>query len=545
MDIIRKQVLRARRLLWTQTFLRSISWFFIIAFSVCFAGMLVPKLVYLPYTFRAWGSLWMGCSAAIALLAGLLVSYLYRPTLLASAIEVDRRFALRERLSSTLQLPVSDLETKVGSALLEDAQSKAERIDVRDQFPVRLTPQSPWVMLPVLACVALFWVPDAELPQGTLLATKSSERLTNIKNQTKPILAQIKKQRESLEEKGLQEAADEFKKLEKKLEDLQKTETLDAKKLLSSFNEIKKELEQRKESLGGADNLKKAFEGMKDIDKGPADKMSEALKKGDFEKASDEVEKMLDQLKSDKLTEAQKQQLAKQMEQLQKAIEKNAEQREQAMEQAKRDLEKAKQQGDDAAAQKIQKKLDQLQSEAKKAKAAQSIKDQLAKAQQAMEKGDKAEMQKALEELQGELGDLGDEQASLEEMEELAESLQDAKRGAACGECNGEGCGECNSKKRGKDTKNGKSEGPGGGDREEKENDTKLFDSQVREQMRKGETVFGGKVGGPNRKGTTKEETRDAILSSKADDPEAIENLALPKAQRDQQRDYFNSLRNK
>ena len=99
--------------------------------------------------------------------------------------------------------------------------------------------------------------------------------------------------------------------------------------------------------------------------------------------------------------------------------------------------------------------------------------------------------------------------------------------------------------KKANSKKNAKGEGKGAGDREEKEHGVKNFDSQVRDEMRKGETTFGGKVGGPNRKGITKEEVREALLSSKPDDPDAIENMSLPKAQRDQQRDYFNSLRDK
>ena len=198
----------------------------------------------------------------------------------------------------------------------------------------------------------------------------------------------------------------------------------------------------------------------------------------------------------------------------------------------------------DAAA-KMQKKLDQLNANAKQSKAAQAVKAQMKKAQEAMEKGDEQGAQQALEELQAELAEMADDEEALQEMESMMEDLQNAKKASACAECNGDGCGKCNSDKKGKDSKNSRGEGKGAGDREEEETDYKNFDSQVREQMRKGETVFGGKVGGPNRKGTTKEEVRDAVLNATPDDPDAIENMTLPKAQRDQQRDYFNSIRDK
>jgi hypothetical protein len=61
--------------------------------------------------------------------------------------------------------------------------------------------------------------------------------------------------------------------------------------------------------------------------------------------------------------------------------------------------------------------------------------------------------------------------------------------------------------------------------------------------MKKGETVSGGESRGKNRKGVSREEVREAVRSSKPDAPDAIENIDLPKAARDQLREYFDSLR--
>ena len=546
MDLINRQVSRAARLLWTQTILNILSWCLIVSFTACFVAMLVPKIWFFPYTFSSWSTSWLVGSAVVSGIVTLSIALLYRPSKLHSAMELDRRFGLRERISSALQMEPNEQLTNIGDALLKDATAKAEKIDVRDHFPVRSAPQTPWVMLPFVACLALFWVPDAENGAIAKLPDDSnSERLNNIKNQTRPILNQIKKQRQVLEEKGLQEAADEFKKLEKKLEDIQKANTLNSKKLLSDFNEIKKEMEQRKESLGGSDSLKKALDTLKNMDKGPAEKIADALKDGDFEKAGSELEKMLEQMKSGKVTDDQKKQLTKQLEQMQKALEKSLENQQNAVEEAKNELAKAKNAGDVETAAKLQKKLEQLQANAKQAKAVQAVQANLQKAQKAMEQGDEKAAQQALEELQGEMGQLAEDQESLQEMEEMMEDLKNAKSSSACSECDGGGCSKCKSDKESKPNKNGKGEGKGSGDREESESDVKNFDSQVREEMRKGETVYGGKVGGRNRKGATKEDVRDAVLSATPDDPDAIENMTLPKAQRDQQRDYFNSIRDK
>lgn len=545
MDTIQRQIARARNLIWAQSVLNVLAWCLILAFGICFIALLIPKIWYLPYTFRSWSAIWMVSCGAGAALVTLVMAFFIRPTRLNSAIELDRRFGLRERISSALQLDDSQRQTPIGEALLQDAATKAERIDVRDHFPIKSAPHTPWVALPIMACVALFWVPDSELPAIAKLPGNASERLNNIKNQTKPILAQIQKRRESLEEKGLQEAADEFKKLEEKLKDLQKSNTLDTKKLLSDFNEIKKELEQKKESLGGTDSLKKALDNMKNIDKGPADKLADALKNGDMDKAANELDKLLEQMKSGKLSESQKEQLTKQLDQMQKAIEKSLEQQKQAMEETKKELEKAQKAGDKQAAEKLQKKLDAMQAKADQAKMAQSVKAQIQKAQQAMQQGKESEAKQALEELQAELAQMAEDQEALQEMEDLMDSLQDAKKASTCAECDGAGCVACQSNKKAKPSKNAKGSGRGEGEREEKDDNVKFFDSQIREQMRKGETVFGGKVAGPNRKGVTKEDVRETVLNATPDDPDAIENLSLPKPQRDQQRDYFNALRDK
>jgi hypothetical protein len=175
-----------------------------------------------------------------------------------------------------------------------------------------------------------------------------------------------------------------------------------------------------------------------------------------------------------------------------------------------------------------------------KAEKASKICEQCKNAAQALKDGDPQAAQKALEGMQAELEEMAADAEAMEGLQELMDEMQEAKESAKSGQAEG---GNGKGKKKGDPSRNGRGEGQGAGDREETETDTKVFDSQVSDEMRKGETVFGGKVGGPNRKGLSKEEARNSILNSTPDDPDAIENMALPKAQRDQQREYFDSLR--
>ncbi len=548
MNSIHRVVSHARRLLWLQIILNILSWSLMIAFAIAFLGMLVPKVWYVPYKFASlsamsWSSAWLIGATVGATVVTAVIAMLHRPSTLYSAIELDRRFKMRERVSSTLQLSEEERSSSIGAALIDDTTTKVERVDVRDQFVVRPAPQTPWVMLPILACIALFWVPDVELDASKQLAN-NPEKSPVVANVAKTLRTVVEKQRKEAEEKGLEEMAEILRNVERKISELQKSESADPKKMLSDLNEIKKELEQRKQSLGDTAGLKQAFEGMKKMDNGPAEKMADALKEGDFKKAGDELEKMLESMRKGDMSAEQQQQLAKQLAQMEKAIDKAVDKIEQAKAEAKAELAQAEQAGDVQQAAKLRQKLEQLEAAGKQMKAAQSVKAKMQKAQEAMAKGDKQAAQEALEEMQGELGELAQQQENADELSDMIDQIQNSKNASNCDKCNGQGCANCNGKKRGDKPGNGKTgEGPGFGDRDESETATKDFNAQVRDDMRKGETIFGGPASGKNRKGITKESVHDAILNAKPDDPEAIENISLPKSQRDQQREYFDTIR--
>ncbi len=89
----------------------------------------------------------------------------------------------------------------------------------------------------------------------------------------------------------------------------------------------------------------------------------------------------------------------------------------------------------------------------------------------------------------------------------------------------------------------GLGEGRGAGERPEEENDVDFFDSQVRDQMRRGEIVYGGSVGGENKKGDTMLDIQAAVLTSLSEEPEPLDETPLPRTQREHAREYFNSIR--
>ena len=102
-------------------------------------GLAVPKIWYLSFLqaesdYQNWVYSWIAGGALLGVLIPLVVTWRKTASQLSAAIEVDRRFGLKERLSSALTLEDEVAETSVGQALLNDAADQADTIDVRDEF---------------------------------------------------------------------------------------------------------------------------------------------------------------------------------------------------------------------------------------------------------------------------------------------------------------------------------------------------------------------------------------------------------------------------
>lgn len=648
MEVLQKQVLRALRRLFFHSWLYWLNWTLLACFSICFVGLLIPKIWHIEWSPAVgperwtWG--WSIGSLLAALLVATWIAWIRKPSRLQAAVEIDQRYHLRERCSSALAIADSERQSPAGQALIQDAQKQVDRIDLRDHFPVRPAGQWAWILLPLAACIALLWVPDAQPSAVQVLANSAAKQATNVKNATEPILKSVQKKLQEAEDKGDLEAIDEYKRVEEQLKKLQSKPDLGAKEAIADLNEIKKEMAQKKESLGDSKQMKEAFSKLKDLDQGPAENLANALQEGDFEEAKNEMGKLAQALESGKLEPEQTEQVQKQFEQMKDSLEKARQNREGLIQEAKNELNTAQSKGDVEKTASLRKKLEKLQEGERMNRAMEKLQEQLEKAQKSMKSGDKIASQEAMQEIQKQLEELSEDQQAAKELEKMIEEIEDAKQSSKCEECDGQGCKECQNpgsknpgskdgnksgKSSGKSSKQGQQsgkqagqkgdqqqdgqgesngqegdgqegdsqegdaqegdgemsegqesgqegkdpadkrqsratgktqskgkgknqdeqsgqgqgEGRGSGDRAEKQAGFKEYDAQVRDKMRKGEMLPGQKVGGKNRKGLTREEVREAVKSAKPDAPDAIENIELPKAQRDQLREYFDSLR--
>lgn len=541
MDSVRKQARIAKRRLVTERFFKFLPMNLMLCLGIALVGLALPIFMVMSVDKAIWYGSWIGGAVALGLVINFVRTWLGRPNLNSAAMEIDRRFGLRERLSSALMLGPEDRETELGQALTADAQKRAEQLDVRDKFHWGFHRGLLLPVLPALLAVGLWFAPLRQADEE-LAANKAT--VNPIANSTKPLIEQLKKKREEAEKAGLNEAADVFRKLENKLNELQKDAKLDTKQSMAKLNDIKQQLEKRREELGSSDALKKNLQKLEKLEPGPADDMAEALKKGDFDKAAEEAKKLLEKMQSGEgLTKEEMQKLEKQMDQLEKALSEAAQAHEQAKQSLEQQMKQAEAAGDLQKAAQLERKLAEMQSKDSQMQQMQQLADSLAQCKECMAKGDKQGAQDQLQKMASQLQKMSSEDGELQDLDQLMDSLSQSKSQMACKKCGGMGCKACMGSKMGEMPGNGLGQGRGQGERPEEENETDFFESRVRDEMKKGDTVYGGKIGGENRKGATTAEVQQAVLSSIAEEPEPLDNQPLPKSQRDHTREYFNALR--
>ena len=143
MDELHKKVRRARRRLATEQFLGNAAWSLLAMLLIAVFAVAVPKLWALgepgkPWQWTVtWPLAWGFGSAAVGLLIAALWTLLARRTEMEAAIEIDKRFALKERVSSTLALHERERDTEAGRALADDAVRRIGRVDVGEKFGYR------------------------------------------------------------------------------------------------------------------------------------------------------------------------------------------------------------------------------------------------------------------------------------------------------------------------------------------------------------------------------------------------------------------------
>src|SRR5215467_7893604 len=122
MDQLKQKIRKVRRRLVVQQFLTALVWCWLVTLAVAAIAIGVQKLLLVNIDGWHWATYWLGGAVGVGLLAAIFWTGIHRAANLDAALEIDRRFGLKERISSALALTDEELQSPCGVALVNDAQ---------------------------------------------------------------------------------------------------------------------------------------------------------------------------------------------------------------------------------------------------------------------------------------------------------------------------------------------------------------------------------------------------------------------------------------
>jgi chemotaxis protein histidine kinase CheA len=546
MNRIESRVQNARRRIILGRFGHALCVTLFAALIVATLAIALPALRFMNVDFTTWIYAWIGGCSTAALVAAGVYAVVTAPSVASVAAEVDSRFGLRERLSSSLTLAAEQRETDFGLALVADAEKRAGQLDVSDRFSLRPSKLGwlPVSIVPVLAIVLLLVEPINESNAASASKTDPLEA-----KQVQTVAAQLKKriqqQRRKAEAEDLKEAQELFEKMEANLDKITKRQDMSKKDAMIAMNDLKKLLEERRERLGSPEQMRRALSQMKGLESGPGEKVAKSMEQGNFGKAEELVKQLASKLRDEKLSEKEKEQLKKQIEQMKKAMEQAVAEHERKKQDLQNKIEKARREGRGNDAAKMQQQLNQLQQKDSQMQQMGQMAEAMNQAAQAMQQGNGAQAADALEKMADQLGEMQQAMSELEDLQSALDQLSQSKNQMRCEKCGGAGCQQCQGGQGffGQGQGNGLGAGRGYGDRPEQEEDTNTYETQVRGQVKKGRAIIAGFADGPNRKGISREDVKQAIDGALSEESDPTENQSLPRTEREHAQQYFDSLR--
>jgi hypothetical protein len=541
MEELQKQVRRAKRRITLQRFVNVLGWCWFAALLVAAGLIIVDK--YKPMNVQLW--VWGAGAVVAGFIAALVWTVLVRSLPLEAALEIDRRFGLKERVSSTLAMPPEDLASEAGQTVANDATRRVARLEISEKFPIS-PPQR--LLLPIIPAilavlVALFLNPPG--PENTAQAkTEDPTVKPQVKKASEVVRKQLAERQEKAKQEGLKEAEQLFKKLEEGTKQMASTPP-DRDKALAKLNDLSRQLQERRQQIGGAEKVKEQLNPLKNLERGPADKFAQALSKGDFDKAMEELKNIQKDLENSKLGDKEKEQLAKQLEQMKEKLDKLGEAHKAAQAEMQKKADEMRKAGQNAEAEKLEEQIRQMQNQAPQMQQMQDMANKLGQCAKCLKEGKGDQAAEAMKQVQNAMGDMKKQLDEMEMLDDAMEQLAQAKDKMNCKKCGGMGCKACQGQGEGdKDAPPGMGlgKGRGKGERPEAKTDTASYDSQVRQKVGKGGATVEGMVHGPNMKGDAQVQIQENVDTVRRGDTDPISSRQIPKKYGEQVKEYFNDF---
>ncbi|NUQ65228.1 MAG: hypothetical protein HUU20_22405 [Pirellulales bacterium] len=535
MEELRKQVRRTQRWLALQRFVGVVGWSLSITFVLALVIIGVGK--FRPLGVDDW--IWIVAAVGLGSVAAAAWTFATRRGAVDAAIELDRRFGLKERVSSTLAMSPEERQTQIGQALVADAVRRVSRIDVQEHFGIRPGRHLllPLVPATVAVLAALFVSPMAR--QNPAQAGTQSEAVKKqVKTSSESLRKKLAEKRKEAEKEGLKDAQQLFQRLQQGADELATKAPADRKQALVKLNDLARELEKRRDSLGGADEIQKQLNRLKSVSRGPADRFLDAVTRGDFKKAMQELEQLKADVASGKLSDQQRAELARQMEEMKQKLEQLADAARKTEEDLEKQIEQARQMGQNQEVDKLQEQLDRLRQQLPQMDQIQELAQKLGQCSQCLKDGQFQNAGEMLNQLQQGLGDLEERLQELEMLDEAMNQLAQAREQMNCPNCGGLGCEQCEGRPG-----FGMGKGRGQGDRPEAETDSNFYDTKPPLKTGPGAAFVVGEVNGPNLKGDVRQEIQEQIQAARQQETDPLTGQQMPRKHRQHAKEYFDSFR--
>ena len=542
MSELDKPITRVWRRMRFQRFLTALVWCWAATLLVVAVTLIVEKLTNRALPGEDWVP--FAIAGGVGLVMAAIIAVTGGATRLDAAIAIDRAYSLNERLSTAITLPGDLLETMAGQALFRDAVKSVTDLDVRTAFSPKL-PRLAWVpVLPALLAVAIPFAPQIATLKAQAkgsLDPKIEKKV--IEAQTKSLGKKIASQRKALEKGKFPETENILAKIEKGADDLAKAPPGEKEKALVAMNKLADALKDRQKQLGSPEQVNRQLQQLKDNStQGPADKFAKELSKGEFMKAANEMKKLQEQLKSDKMTEKDKSALKEQLAEMSKQLEKLAN-----LDERKKQLQEAVKNGG-LSKEQFDQEMSKLEQQSKSLQKLSQLANKLAEAQDAMAKGDTKKAAEKLGMSEQQLSEMAKNMEELASLDEAMAQLQEAKDGINSDDLNqlGEALGAMGAGDRqGTNGANGLGRGRGRGDRPEAPAATSTYTTKVKQQLGKGKAVAEGTAPSTKPvKGQSFIDIQAEIVTNTGNSADALSNQKVPRNIEKHIKGYFDQINN-
>jgi chemotaxis protein histidine kinase CheA len=518
----------------------------------------------------------LAVAIAATTVATLVAFLMARTSDLSAAVAIDQAAGLKERVSTALAVARSS--DPFARAAVRDAEKAAGAVHVPAHVPIRAPSQWPWSAAMIVAAGLIY----AFMPQLNLFAgqqAKPTENATVSAEEKKSVEITVNEQLNKV--KKMVEDNPGLKDLAKDLEPLQMPDTPGLqpedirREAMKKLDKVAQSLEEKRESpqLRSLDELKREMSKIEpNQGKDPTAKLTQALASGDMESAKKSLSEMKKELEDaakngDEAAKQKMGEMAAKLDDLAKQLEKLADtaklekelenkgglSKEEAKKLADelskmdpKDLEKKLQQalGEKMSAKQLQELAKKLQDQQEAKKACKNMAQAMAKAAKACQnpgqgqgqnQGEAQQAAQALGEAMAQMSEMEMAEQMMNEIEMQLQELKDAQAGM----CEG----NQGDKKGDKPGPQGGNEGIGYGARIGREAGAhKYKPTKVNARSQGGQIIGQMMIDGPQIKGESGAEVRNAINAAVRDATDAIERDEIPRQYHEVAKRYFERL---